>query len=185
MGRMKTSRCLTALDLRPVENNLVVDDLQKVNSAYTKTATKTKSAEENGMDFVTSSEILYADKNRTASLLRTIGFYMPIELQLSGSMGSIRYFGQNVNISGRKFSDVFKAGDDYSFSRESIIDRYFAETAKLREQLDELKGVQAELETERKRTAYLEGHMKVTPFLQNQKSTCRMAGAFHGAANQN
>jgi hypothetical protein len=47
------------------------------------------------------------NEKATAKLLRTIGFYMPIELQKSGYIGSIFYDGQKVNIIGEKFSDFF------------------------------------------------------------------------------
>lgn len=71
---------LAVLDLRPVESGLAIDDMQKVNSAYTRN---------NGANFVRNSDVMYADEKRTIPLLRTIGFQMPIELQRSGSMGSI------------------------------------------------------------------------------------------------
>ncbi len=95
---------LSILDLRPQEDNLVIDDMQKVTSAYTK--------DNNPVDFVRNSDVLYADKNKTTKLLRTIGFQMPIELQLSGYIGSISYKGQNVNIEGKSFSNVFKENTD-------------------------------------------------------------------------
>ena len=40
-------------------------------------------------------------KKEPLSLLRTIGFYIPIELQQSGYVVSITYEGQYVNISGK------------------------------------------------------------------------------------
>ena len=95
---------LSTLDLRPQEGNLVIDDMQKVTSAYTK--------DTNPTNFIERSKVLYADKNKTAKLLRTIGFYMPIELQQSGYIGSISYKRQNVNINGKPFSEVFSVGID-------------------------------------------------------------------------
>lgn len=89
---------LAVLDLRPVENGLAIDDMQKVTSSYTKDG--------NPVWYVQNSDILHADKNRTIPLLRTIGFQMPIELQRSGSMGSISYNRQNVNIQGVPFDQV-------------------------------------------------------------------------------
>ena len=89
---------LAVLDLRPVENGLAIDDMQKVTSSYTK--------DSNPVWYVQNSDILHADKNRTIPLLRTIGFQMPIELQRSGSMGSISYNRQNVNIQGVPFDQV-------------------------------------------------------------------------------
>ena len=93
---------LTVLDLRPIEGNLVVEDMQKINSAYTK--------ETDPVNFVRESFVLYADKKRTAQLLRTIGFQMPIELQRSGFIGKISYFNQKVNVDGEKFSTVVYEG---------------------------------------------------------------------------
>lgn len=105
---------LTVLDLRPVENGLAIDDMQKVTSSYTK--------DNNPVWYVRNSDILYADKNRTIPLLRTIGFQMPIELQRSGSMGSISYHRQNVNMVGVPFDQVVDTtgqqqdgGRQYSF----------------------------------------------------------------------
>ncbi len=94
---------LSVLDLRPTEKNLVVDDMQKVSSAYTKDVMP--------VDFVRNSLVVYADKKRTTKLLRTIGFKIPIELQQSGYIGNITYIGQNVNINGEEFSKVFKDKD--------------------------------------------------------------------------
>lgn len=56
------------------------------------------------------SEVLYADEKRTIPLLRTIGSTNPIELQRSGSIGSISYKGQKVNIQGVPFSEVVNWG---------------------------------------------------------------------------
>lgn len=46
---------LAVLDLKPVEKNLLIEDMQKITSAYTK--------DNNPVDFVKQSEIIYADKN--------------------------------------------------------------------------------------------------------------------------
>ena len=91
---------LSVLDLRPVEKNLIISDMQKVASAYT----KDRKAE----DFVKSSDILYADKKRTAKLLSAIGFQMPTSLLRSGYIGSITYKGQTVNLDGAPFSSVVR-----------------------------------------------------------------------------
>ena len=97
---------LVVLDLRPHENGFLLDDMQKVNSAYTKTETLDKTAEENGMDFVQSSEVLYLDKKRTTHLLSAIGFYMPITCNQSGYIGNISYAGEHVKLQGEAFSNV-------------------------------------------------------------------------------
>lgn len=91
---------MAILDLRPVENGFVVDDMQKVNSTYTK--------DNAPVEFIRSSDVLYADKKRTTLILRTVGFQMPIELIQSGYIGSISYRGQNVNIQGKRFSDLVR-----------------------------------------------------------------------------
>ena len=98
---------MVVFDLRPVENNFVIDDMQKVNSMYVK---------DNAENILLKSEVLYADKKRTAKLLRTIGFQMPIELQESGYIGSISYNRQNVNTSGKNFSEVFSTGGNVKYS---------------------------------------------------------------------
>lgn len=93
---------MCVMDLRPTENGLLLDDMQKVASAYTK---------DNHPDrFVQNSFVLHADEKRTIPLLRTIGFQMPITLQRYGSMGSITYKGPKVNLHGEKFSDVVSVG---------------------------------------------------------------------------
>lgn len=92
---------LTALDLRPNENGFILDDMQKVNSAYTK---------KNPINFIQSSEILFADKKRTIPLLRTMGLQLrPNELKQNGSIGSISYNKQNVNLKGVPFGEVVQA----------------------------------------------------------------------------
>ena len=73
---------LCVLDLQPVENRIVIQDMQKATSAYTK--------DNDPVRFVRNSEVLYTSENkkRTTALLRTLGFQMPSELQRYGSMGS-------------------------------------------------------------------------------------------------
>ncbi len=102
---------LTVFDLRPSENHFILNDMQKVTSSYTKT--------NDGPSFVESSFVLYADKKRATSLLRTIGFQMPIELLQSGFIGNITYNKQNVNMYGEKFSDVFRKGEELHSSRNN------------------------------------------------------------------
>lgn len=101
---------LTILDLRPYEKGFLVDDMHKVNSAYTK---------KNPENFIRGSEIVYADKNRTVPLLRRIGLTIASrELQQSGSIGRITYNGNGVNISGVPFSDIVPA-DNYSMQNST------------------------------------------------------------------
>ena len=104
---------LSVLDLRPVEKRLVITDMQKVTSAYTK--------DNNPVSFVKKSDVLYIDKNkkRAASLLQSIGFQMPIEVQRVGSIGSISYKGRSVNSSGVPFTDIVKTdGKKFAFGKE-------------------------------------------------------------------
>lgn len=107
---------LVALDLMPTEGRLRVDDMQKVTSAYTK--------DTNPVGFLTRSEVLYADKKRTAALLRRVGFQMPTGLLRSGSMGSITYGSNTVNMQGVPFDQVVETteqsgGQRYSFGGEN------------------------------------------------------------------
>ncbi len=102
------------LDLRPFENGSVVDDMQKINSTYTK---------KNTLNFLEDSEVLYADKKRTASLLKSVGLQLrPTELQRVGSIGSISYNKRSVNIVGVPFNDLFirDSESQYSVSDDEI-----------------------------------------------------------------
>ena len=95
---------LCVLDLQPVENRIVIQDMQKATSAYTK--------DNDPVRFVRNSEVLYTSENkkRTTALLRTLGFQMPSELQRYGSMGSISYHGQNVKMEGVPFTEIEASG---------------------------------------------------------------------------
>ena len=111
-AKAKNGRNIVAvLDLRPVEKGFAIDDIQKVSSAYTKTATENRTAKENRRGFLKTSDVLFLDKKRATSLLKTMGFSMPIELHRNGYVGSISYFKQNVNIKGLPFSFVVQEGD--------------------------------------------------------------------------
>lgn len=91
---------MTVMDLRPRENGFVVDDMQKVNSAYTK---------KNPMAFIQKSDVVYADKKRAIPLLRTTGLTISSQQLLrNGYIGSISYKGSSVNIQGVPFSSVVK-----------------------------------------------------------------------------
>lgn len=108
---------LATLDLRPVENTLVIDDMQKVNTAFGRS---------NAGNYIQKSEVLYADEKRTIPLLKTMGLQSrPIELQRYGSMGSISYNGQNVNLHGIPFQDVVRTSEQeetWNSMRYSIAD---------------------------------------------------------------
>ena len=89
---------MTVMDLRPRGKGFVIDDLQKVNSAYTK---------KNPAAFIYDSEVLYADKKRTVPLLRLAGLTITSQQLLrNGSIGSISYNGNNVNIKGVPFAEM-------------------------------------------------------------------------------
>jgi len=105
---------LAVLDLRPRENGFVLDDMQKVNSAYAKA---------HPASFISQSDVLFADKKRTVPLLRRFGLTVTSrELLRDGSIGSISYRGNSVNISGEKFSSIVEMADqpmDAKFSVDS------------------------------------------------------------------
>lgn len=117
---------LTVLDLRPRENRLIIDDMQKVNSAYTR---------DNAESYISGAEVLYADENRTIPLLKTIrkmnrddsssdrlAHTGPIGLLRNGSMGSITYGNNSVNLEGVPFDQVVEtqeSGRQYSISEET------------------------------------------------------------------
>ena len=98
---------LTILDLRIKDKDFGLLDMQKINSVYTKTATETLSAEENLYTLFETSEIVFLDKKRSSSLLRTIGNLKPYGRVESGSMGSITYDRNKVKIKGKPFEEVF------------------------------------------------------------------------------
>lgn len=110
---------LTVLDLQPFEGRLLIEDMQKVKSAYTKN--------NDPVGFLMQSEVLFADEKRTAALLRRVGFQMPTGLLRSGSMGSITYRNGNVNLQGVPFDQVVdttqqqeaSTGRQYSFGGEN------------------------------------------------------------------
>lgn len=108
---------LVVLDLRPVENGLAINDMQKVNSAY---------ARKNVMNYLNGSYVLHADKNRTIPLLRNIEKQKnqigsssnrlartgPEELLRYGSMGSITYENGTVKLEGIPFNEVIRIRSD-------------------------------------------------------------------------
>lgn len=132
---------MAILDLRPVENGVVINDMQKVNSAYQR---------RNSLNYLRRSELLYVDENRAIPLLQTMGLQIrPTELQRYGSLGNISYNRQNVNIEGIPFDEVVSVADtpQYSISRQR--DRG--------EMLDQLRRyVNGEIDTSEIR-AYIDG----------------------------
>ena len=89
---------MAVLDLRATEDGFLLDDMQKVNSAYTK---------KNPASFIQSSEVLYADQKRTIPLLRRTGLTIASQpLLRNGSIGSIFYKNRTVKLDGVPFSDI-------------------------------------------------------------------------------
>lgn len=114
---------MTVMDLRPRENGFVVDDMQKVNSAYTKN---------NPMAFIQKSDVVYADKKRAIPLLRTTGLTISSQRLLrNGYIGSISYKGSSVNIEGVPFSSVVKmeANDKVQHSMREPVETYIKKSA--------------------------------------------------------
>lgn len=107
---------MAVMDLRPREGGFLVDDMQKVNSAYTK---------DNAADFIRRSDVLFADKKRTIPLLRMTGLTIASQQLLrNGYVGSIAYSGQRVKIEGVPFSSVVQEGDTrFSVREAKITDR--------------------------------------------------------------
>lgn len=97
---------LSVLDLRPRERGFVIDDMQKVTSAYTK---------DNPTVFVANSDVLFADRKRTIPLLRRFGLTIASrELLRDGSVGSISYSGNDVKLNGAPFSSIVSTRNDAS-----------------------------------------------------------------------
>lgn len=99
---------MAVLDLRPIEGRLLVNDMQKINSAYTRS---------NAANYLRRSEILFADEKRTIPLLRSAGLTIASQRLLRhGSMGSITYSGNDVNIEGVPFSDLVETAEPERYS---------------------------------------------------------------------
>lgn len=93
------------LDIRPHENKTVIDNLQKVVSAYAKNVDRRW---ETAKAFLEQSEIMYADEKRATRLLNVMGFARPMALKQSGYMGNIIRSKKSVKLKGVPFSDVFE-----------------------------------------------------------------------------
>lgn len=105
---------MAVLDLRPIEGRLFVNDMQKINSAYTRS---------NAANYLCRSEILYADEKRTIPLLRSAGLTIASQRLLRhGSMGSITYSGNDVNIEGVPFDEVVGTAEPERYSVDETTD---------------------------------------------------------------
>lgn len=89
---------MAVLDLRPVEGKLLINDMQKVNSVYTK---------DKPAGSLIRSEVMYADEKRTIPLLQSMGLHLrPKDLLRNGSIGSISYWNDAVKLDGVPFREV-------------------------------------------------------------------------------
>ena len=111
---------MCVMDLRPTENGFLLDDMQKVTSAYTK--------DNDPVWYVENSDILHLDKKRTIPLLRGMGFQMPMSLLQSGSVGSISYEGKRVKLQGVPFAEVVKENVDGTKGKFSVADTELADS---------------------------------------------------------
>ena len=105
VGMVKAQNNLPVIaifDLRPAEKKLLLHDMQKVVSTYTK-----DNSQEATKNLFINSDVLYADKEKTTSLLHSVGFQHAYSVERSGYVGNISYVGETVNITGKKFSDMF------------------------------------------------------------------------------
>lgn len=106
---------MAVLDLRPIEGRLLVNDMQKINCAYTRS---------NAANYLRRSEILFADEKRTIPLLRSAGLTIASQRLLRhGSMGSITYSGNDVNIEGVPFDEVVGAAQPERYSVDETTDK--------------------------------------------------------------
>ena len=109
---------LVAFELHPSENKLYLADMQKVVSAYTKDSSPTAA-----MNLMKNSDVLYADKNKTASLLHTVGFQNAYRIEQSGYIGNITYENDEVKVTGKKFSEVFAETEQQQQRTSPLTDR--------------------------------------------------------------
>lgn len=127
---------LAAMDLLPRGKGFVVNGLQKVASAYTKTGSQTATAEQVGRKFLMGSDVLFADKKRTAAVLRPMGISAPIDLLRNGYIGSISYKKGFVNIQGVPFSSVVKTVENTGNDRHALRDVAMSDRDVLRRAAD-------------------------------------------------
>ena len=97
------------LDIYPHEKNLYLQEY-----AYGKHKAVNAFGRDNIKNVIQSSNVLYIDENkkRTDSLFGSLGFQLPTRPSRIGSIGSITYDDDSVNIRGEKFSDIVSTGDE-------------------------------------------------------------------------
>lgn len=90
--------------------------MQKVTSAYTK--------DNAPVNFLKQSRVLFAEEtNKTAKLLRAIGFQNAYRIANSGFIGSISYDDNTVNISGKEFTEITDDTEQFQQRTETLTDR--------------------------------------------------------------
>ena len=91
---------LAVLELQPKNKSDVILDFQVIASAYGKT-NKIK-------NFIENSEVLYLDKNkkRTDTWLKSFGLQSPSGITAYGSIGSVTYTENGVNIEGTPYLEL-------------------------------------------------------------------------------
>ena len=132
---------LCVLDLRPKERGFLLNDMQKVTSAYTK--------DNNPRAFLQNSDVMFLDKKRTTHLLSEIGFQTPISCNRSGYIGTIAYARDAVKLEGEPFSQVVElsgeSGERLSLTGENLLEAEARakalekENAVLRERVEHFK----------------------------------------------
>ena len=132
---------LCVLDLRPKERGFLLNDMQKVTSAYTK--------DNNPMAFLKNSDVMFLEKKRTTRLLSEIGFQTPISCNRSGYIGTIAYARDAVKLEGEPFSQVVElsgeSGERLSLTGENLLEAEARakalekENAVLRERVEHFK----------------------------------------------
>lgn len=166
---------LAVLDLRPQENGFLLDDMQKVNSSYTK---------DNPARFVTGSDVLYADKKRTIPLLRQFGLTITSrQLLRSGSIGSISYNGNLVNMEGVPFSSVVDFAEEeanFSLKTGTITKSYEAvleENRLLKEQMKDYRSLKRQNQNLQESRDYWKGQTKPTKEVTTDRRAVGKAAA--------
>ena len=141
---------LCVLDLRPRERGFVLDDMQRVTSAYTK--------DTDPVAFVQSSDVMFLDEKRATRLLSDIGFQMPISCDRSGYIGTISYARDDVKLSGVPFPSVVDMTGGESATRYSFggVRANGADLQGLRK-AQEMQEAGADRESIRKATGWHEG----------------------------
>lgn len=132
---------LCVLDLRPKERGFLLNDMQKVTSAYTK--------DNNPRAFLQNSDVMFLNKKRTTRLLSEIGFQTPISCNRSGYIGTIAYARDAVKLEGEPFSQVVElsgeSGERLSLTGENLLEAEARakalekENAVLRERVEHFK----------------------------------------------